>query len=63
MGRPASAKLCFEMIKNENGQSILEYVVLTGLIGFLCLSVVKQFGQVLETRIRNMKESIVREIR
>lgn len=63
MSRATRTKPSIELMKNNKGQSILEYVVLTGLIGILCLSVVKQFGQVLETRIRNMKESVVREIR
>ena len=51
-----------KIIKDESGQGVLEYIILTSLIGIFCLVVVKQFGSVLQTRINFMKEEVVRNI-
>ena len=47
--------------KNQKGQGILEYIILTALIGIFCLAAVKKIGSALETRLENMSDKI-REI-
>ncbi|HLW57733.1 MAG TPA: hypothetical protein VKY27_10130 [Bacteriovoracaceae bacterium] len=49
--------------KNEKGQGIMEYVILTSLIGIISLIAVKNFGEVVKKRIDNMRSQIVNEIR
>lgn len=49
-------------IVNNKGQGVMEYVVLTSLIGIFCLVAVKQFGQVIKSRIENIKEEVVEHI-
>ncbi len=51
-----------KMIKNEKGQSMLEYVILTSLIGIFCLVGVKNFGDRVKTRIDQMNDRIVKDI-
>ncbi len=46
--------------KKNTGQALLEYVILSTLIGIFCLVAMKQFGQVLRTRINHMKNEVVR---
>ncbi len=52
----------FNAVRNQRGQGVLEYIILTSLIGIFCLVSVKQFGKVIETRINNMKTQIVDHI-
>jgi len=47
---------------NSQGQSIMEYVILTGLIGLLAMAVIKQFGTTLKTKIEASTQSINRTI-
>lgn len=49
-------------IKNQKGQGIMEYVIISSLIGICCLVAVKEFGSVVKTRIENMKGQITDEI-
>jgi len=52
-----------KIIKNQRGQGVLEYVILTGLIGIFCLIAVKQFGGVIKNRIENMREHVTKNIK
>ena len=45
-------------LKNEKGQSMLEYVILTSLIGIFCVVGVKTFGKRIKTRINQVNEQI-----
>ena len=51
-----------KLIRNQKGQGVMEYVILTSLIGIFCLVTVKQFGEVIEKRIDNMKQQVVKTI-
>jgi len=51
------------VIKNQIGQGIMEYVILTSLIGIISLVAVKSFGEVVKKRIDNMRTQIVNEIK
>lgn len=48
--------------KNEKGQGVMEYVIISSLVGIFCLIAVKEFGSVVKTRVNNMKEEIVKNI-
>lgn len=51
-----------KLIKNQKGQGIMEYVIISSLIGICCLTVVSQFGRTIRERIEEMKERVVDEI-
>lgn len=48
--------------QNQQGQGVMEYIILSSLVGIFCLVAVSQFGSVLQKRLENMKEKIVKEI-
>lgn len=52
-----------KFIKNQKGQGIMEYVIISSLVGICCLVAVKQFGDVVQKRISDMKEQVVSEIK
>ena len=41
----------------------MEYVIISSLVGICCLVAVKQFGDVVQKRISDMKEQVVSEIK
>jgi len=47
---------------DEKGQGLMEYIILTGLIGIFCLAGVKKFGKSLETRMGQIDKKIKREL-
>jgi len=51
------------LTKNQRGQGVMEYVILSSLIGIFCLLAVKNFGEVIKTRVQQMKSHIVRNIK
>jgi hypothetical protein len=51
-----------KLIRNQKGQGIMEYVIISSLIGICCLVAVKSFGEVIQQRIANMKGQVVKEI-
>ncbi len=50
------------LLRNQKGQGIMEYVIISSLVGICCLIAVKEFGDVVKTRINNMKGQITDEI-
>ena len=48
--------------KNQKGQGVMEYIILTGLIGIFCLAAVKKFGKSLDTRLNQIDKKIKKEI-
>jgi len=50
------------MFKNQLGQSVMEYMIISSLVGIFCLAAVSQFGKVVEKRVQKMKSEIVRHI-
>lgn len=51
-----------KFIKNQKGQGIMEYVIISSLIGIACLAAMKSFGDVVKNRINNMKSEISEEL-
>lgn len=56
-------KKLVKLTKNNRGQGVMEYLIITSLVGIICLVTVKQFGSAIETRIKQMKRKITSEIR
>ncbi|MCO4755083.1 MAG: hypothetical protein KC478_11420 [Bacteriovoracaceae bacterium] len=52
-----------KIIKNQKGQGMLEYVILTGLVGIFCLAAFKSMGKHIKTRVNHMNEKIVKELK
>lgn len=52
-----------KLIRNQKGQGIMEYVIISSLIGICCLTVVNQFGGVIKERISEMKQRVTEEIK
>lgn len=51
-----------KLIRNQKGQGVMEYLILSSLVGIFCLIAVKQFGEVVKTRIEGMKSKITKNI-
>lgn len=46
------------MTKNERGQGVLEYVIISGLIGVFCLVAVGKFGKTVKNKIEQMDKKV-----
>jgi hypothetical protein len=51
-----------KIFNNQSGQGVMEYLILSSLVGVFCLIAVKQFGEVVKTRIEKMKTHITKNI-
>ncbi len=51
-----------KMLKNDRGQGVMEYVIISSLVGIFCLVAVKEFGEVIKTRVNGMRQEIVKNI-
>lgn len=51
-----------KFVKRQEGQGVMEYIIISSLVGIFCLVAVKQFGSVLHKRISHMKQAIVKNI-
>lgn len=49
--------------KKQQGQGVMEYLILSSLIGIFCLVAVKQYGEVIKTRIGHMRSHVSKHIR
>lgn len=47
-----------EITKNERGQGVLEYVIISGLIGVFCLVAVGKFGKTVKGKIEQMDKRV-----
>lgn len=45
-----------QLVRNERGANLVEYIMLLGLIAVLCIAIVKQFGAGLEKNMTTAKE-------
>lgn len=52
-----------KLTKNQKGQGVMEYVIISSLVGIVCITAVKGFGDVIKTRVESMKSSIVKNIK
>lgn len=52
-----------KLTKNQKGQGVMEYVIISSLVGIVCITAVKGFGEVIRTRVNTMKTSITNSIK
>ena len=52
-----------KLTKNQKGQGVMEYVIISSLVGIVCITAVKGFGEVIQKRVEDMKTSIVKNIK
>jgi Flp pilus assembly pilin Flp len=50
------------LVKNQKGQGVMEYVLITSLIGIFCLAAVKKIGKSLDTRLNSINKKIQKEV-
>ncbi len=48
--------------KYSEGQSMIEYVIVTSLVGMFCLVAMKELGGVIRTSITHVKKEISQQI-
>ncbi len=52
----------FNRENKQKGQGVMEYVIISALIGIICLGAVKQFGGVIQNRMEYMRSQVVSTI-
>jgi Flp pilus assembly pilin Flp len=48
-----------KILVDQKGQGVMEYVIISSLVGIVCITAVKGFGDVVKKRIEDMQHSIV----
>lgn len=51
-----------KFLKNQKGQGIMEYVIISSLVGICCLVAMKSFGEKVRDRIKDMQSQVVDSI-
>ena len=52
-----------KLVKNQKGQGVMEYVIISSLVGIVCITAVKGFGKVIKERVEDMRASVVDNIK
>lgn len=52
-----------QLLKDQKGQGVMEYVIISSLVGIVCITAVKGFGDVVKKRVEDMKTSIVQNLK
>lgn len=52
-----------KLFKNQKGQGVMEYMIITSLVGILCIGAMKNFGETINTRINKAKTKITKSIK
>lgn len=52
-----------KFLKDQKGQGVMEYVIISSLVGIVCITAVKGFGDVVKKRVDVMKSSIVENLK
>lgn len=47
-----------KLLRNQKGQGVMEYVILSGLIGIFCLVAIKGLGRSLNGEIKKIKTKV-----
>ena len=51
------------LIKNNKGQGVMEYMIITSLVGILCLSAMKDFGETVQSKVKQVRKKISKQIK
>lgn len=52
-----------KIFRDNKGQGVMEYVIISSLVGIVCITAVKGFGDVVKNRMEEMKKSITENIK
>jgi Flp pilus assembly pilin Flp len=55
--------LKLRILKDQKGQGVMEYVIISSLVGIVCITAVKGFGDVVKKRVEDMQASIVKNLK
>ena len=47
-----------KILKNKNGQGVMEYIILSSLIGIFCLVAIRGYGVAVKKQINHVKKQI-----
>ena len=50
-----------KLIRNQKGQGIMEYIIISSLVGICCLAAMKTFGDAVKERINEVKSKMSQE--
>jgi hypothetical protein len=51
------------IFRSQKGQGVMEYVIISSLVGIVCIGAVKGFGDVIKKRVETMKSEIVDNVK
>lgn len=51
------------IFRSQKGQGVMEYVIISSLVGIVCIGAVKGFGDVIKKRVETMKSEIVENVK
>ena len=51
-----------KLLRNNKGQGVMEYMIITSLVGILCISAMKSFGDAVQKRINKARSTITKNI-
>ena len=51
-----------QFLKSNKGQAMMEYIIISSLVGIFCLGAMKLYGQTIKTRIKHMKSEITKNM-
>lgn len=51
------------IFRDQKGQGVMEYVIISSLVGIVCITAVKGFGDVIKKRVEDMKSAIVTNLK
>ncbi|MBF0300326.1 MAG: hypothetical protein HQK51_16520 [Oligoflexia bacterium] len=62
----SSISIVIECIRNlaseKKAQTIIEYLIISALVGIFCLVTMKELGSVLERRVEEIKKQVARNL-
>lgn len=55
-------KNLFKLSQNSKGQGVMEYMIITSLVGIVCLVAIKSFGSKVEKYMNNSSKYLDKQI-
>ncbi|MDD0853701.1 hypothetical protein HBN50_11375 [Halobacteriovorax sp. GB3] len=52
-----------KILKDQKGQGVLEYIIISSLVGIFCLAAIGKYGEVLKKRVNNMTNKVSQRVR
>lgn len=52
-----------KILKNNKGQGVMEYMIITSLVGIICITAVKGLGSRVKTRLEDASSKITESIK